>query len=104
MPMLVALVLLAIGAPEPIGSEACLSCHGALQVSHPVAIEYRMGQHLRPANAPSGFGGTVASDFLVGGRVECATCHVSHDTEPQSERMRLRFANERFCTACHVIE
>jgi hypothetical protein len=93
---------------QPTGSsKLCLSCHdGTFGVDtfaggegrrfarrtraawlspahHPVSVRYdselaAMHDLFDPAFADSGLGGTIESDLLQDGRVECSTCHDVH--------------------------
>jgi hypothetical protein len=94
-----------------VTSDACINCHAPATVdSHVYAIGYvsrSFGEsQIRPASMPSGFGGTVASDFLVSGRIECSSCHATHQQETDN-RFRLRIAGgdnpTALCNACHVL-
>ena len=93
--LFVAVVLTAVG-----GRAACDSCHDPEhRDTHPVAIDYATARRgnpsrLKPANA-------VAS-LLVDGRVECTSCHVSHETE-NDRRYRLRMDENALCLSCHVV-
>ena len=95
--MIVPLLLaLALGPAEAIRSEECVSCHNVGRITHPVAVEYRPRRGLKEA----------PRELLVGGRIECTTCHVSHERET-SEKFRLRVPWEQqmeLCTACHDLE
>lgn len=87
------LLALSVGPIEAIRSEECVSCHNIGRITHPVAVEYRPGRGLKPA----------PRELLVNGRIECTTCHVSHDLET-AERYRLRVPWEQqaeLCTSCH---
>lgn len=91
-----AAILLAVTAaagvvpPEKIPSARCLSCHDDQRASsHPVGVKVEPQRD--------------AELLLVNGRVECTTCHVSHDVETRNEA-RLRFSGEQYCRSCHVLE
>lgn len=101
--------------PGPI-SLVCLSCHdgtigrggmgGArthvdadLTNDHPVGVVYaaaRPGLH-DPRTQPSGFGGTIATDLLAGGRVECTSCHRAHGGHAPSGSA----IGTSLCLTCH---
>ena len=75
---------------------------------HVVEVDYAglRAQNLdsfRAPNAPSGFGGTVAADMLVNGKVECQTCHLDHSTETNA-RYRLRAQILPLCKSCHILK
>ena len=95
-------LLLAVAPP----SSECIGCHDAqvakaMGTSHPVAIDYAQAiaaklKRYRPA--PS------ASDYLVDGKVECVSCHMTHEVETDNPfRLRTRDL-VKLCTACHVIQ
>ena len=105
--------------PRP-PSSACTPCHSSTEsppYNHPVGIDYeaaRWRHALRPVTAPSGLGSTVAADLLVSGRVECASCHATHEEESTTPyRLRLpdpnrqpivpgvRVVTTSLCGACH---
>jgi hypothetical protein len=95
-----------------VTSEACISCHESATVdSHVYAIRYVARSYgesqMRAASMPSGFGGTVEGDFLVNGRIECASCHATHEQDTD-HKFRLRISDGEnptaLCNACHVIE
>lgn len=108
-----AVVLLAVVAPN---SGTCLECHGkttpGMDRQHPYAVDYEASRTkghlpLRPPSDASGFGGTVAADLLVEGRVECASCHFPHEEEATT-RHRLRVlksdpSETKLCLACHDV-
>ncbi|MCP5044315.1 MAG: cytochrome c3 family protein [bacterium] len=81
--------------------------------NHPISITYawtRDSQLHNPAYAIMGDGRTVQS-LLEGGRVECATCHDVHATDPHANRAMLRTGNagadrsgggaSDLCLVCH---
>jgi predicted CXXCH cytochrome family protein len=93
---IVFLLALTFGPADPVRSEECVSCHAVGSASHPVGFVYAVRRGLR--NPPPG--------LLVDGRVECTTCHLSHENET-SNRFRLRVSMEQqveLCTACHDLD
>ena len=95
-------ILLSVAPP----SSACISCHDAqvakqMGTSHPVAIDYLQAiaadpKRYRPA--------AVAGDYLIDGKVECASCHIPHE-EDTDNPFRLRSRDiVKLCTACHVMD
>ena len=86
--MIITLLLaLSLGPADPVRSDECLSCHKVGPVSHRVEIAV-------PKAPP---------ELLVAGRIECTSCHVSHDREA-SEPYRLRAEQTVLCTGCHKME
>ena len=94
--LFVAVVLAAAGG----NAANCDSCHAPeSRDTHPVGVDYaraRLGnlQAYKPASA-------VAA-LLVDGRVECASCHVSHESATDA-RYRLRMDENALCLTCHVV-
>lgn len=98
-------------------SPACLECHGkttpAMEIQHPYAVDYEAARTkgktpLRSSTDASGFGGTVAADLLLEGRVECISCHIPHEEEATTTH-RLRVLKSqtsvaKLCLACHQME
>ncbi len=68
-----------------------------LRDDHPVSFEYSTtlatddGQLHDPQTTPSGLGGTIASDLLENGFMQCTSCH-----DPHLSR------NTLGCVGCHV--
>lgn len=120
--MVVLLLAAAIGSPlanadrPVVRSAECMSCHdgsGGIEirphVSHKVDVVYermRAGSTaaLKPSSARTPFGGTIADALLVDGRIECTTCHYTHE-ETTGSSFRLRAPEGgtyvALCTSCH---
>jgi hypothetical protein len=120
----IAVLLLAAALRPPVTtvdrpvvrSAECMSCHdgsGGIairqHVSHKVDVVYeriRAGSTaaLKPSSAATPFGGSIADALLVEGRVECMTCHYTHE-ETTASSFRLRIpegaAQVALCTSCH---
>lgn len=108
--------------PPAAPSNECVSCHAtaANHGNHPTGVSYAerhgVNRTLRPAAASSGFGSTIANDLLVAGRVECSSCHVTHEEETVMPfRLRTRtvldvgtfdYRSEyiALCTSCHQLD
>lgn len=99
-------------------SKLCLSCHDGimgneihddespnelqnhknLMVNHPVSVTYNAklpGNRMRlndPNVKESGMGGTIATDMLRNGKIECTSCHDIHVAR-----------NNEGCTGCHTL-
>jgi len=69
-----------------------LSKHHPVSFVYDTALAVADGELRDPTSAPSGLGGTVASDLLIGGRLECSSCHDVH-----LER------NTQGCLGCHFV-
>ena len=118
----VLLLAAALGPPAAtndrpvVKSAECMSCHdgtGAIEirqhVSHKVNVVYdraRAGSTaaLKPSSSMTPFGGSIADALLIDGRVECTTCHYTHD-ELTGSSFRLRVPEgatmTALCTSCH---
>lgn len=108
-----------VGGPDGV-SRWCLGCHdGAvatgvgplgpdiggdgLENDHPVSFVYdealaERDGGLRSPSAPSPLGGTIASDLLEDGKLQCTACHDFHSDRPnllKTER------SVTLCLACH---
>jgi hypothetical protein len=99
-------------------SKLCLSCHDGIvgseihdddnpdegqnhknmMVNHPVSVTYNdklPGNRMRlndPEIHETGLGGTIATDMLRNGKVECTSCHDIHVAR-----------NNEGCTGCHTL-
>jgi predicted CXXCH cytochrome family protein len=54
-----------------------------------------------PATASSGLGGTVNDDLLLGGKMECASCHDVHNSSNLSKLLVKSNAGSALCLTCH---
>lgn len=73
-----------------------------LNQEHPIGVPYTAGAGFNPTTTSFGATNTIA-DVLVGGDVECNTCHDVHDSEALAERfLRVTLAQSAICTACHI--
>lgn len=93
------------------GSEMCGRIIGTdLRRVHPISFIYDdalavAAGHLKsPSNAPSGFGGTIASDLLRGGKMQCASCHEPHARYSNGKFLRKpdRNGTSGLCGVCHT--
>ncbi len=68
-----------------------------LRNDHPISFEYSVelaakdGQLHDPETTPSGLGGTIATDLLENGFMQCTSCHDPHISR-----------NTQGCVGCHV--
>lgn len=91
------------------GSERCDNPLGTdLSEIHPISVPYdralaRSVGHLRSPSEPSGLGGTIEEDLLKDGRVECTSCHESHDRYNETHILIKRDGQGRagLCGICH---
>ena len=78
-----------------------------LSNDHPISLGYDTalatadgGLH-DPATASSGLGGTINDDLLLGGKVECASCHDVHNSSNLPKLLVKSNAGSRLCFTCH---
>jgi len=78
-----------------------------LSGTHPVSFTYDTalassdgGLH-DPATATTPLGGTIGADMLIGGKMECASCHDVHNTIGNSNLLRIDNAGSALCLTCH---
>ena len=93
-----------VGNPENIDGNSIFS------FNHPVAFEYDSSLALAktylndPYRTESGFGGTVAEDLLVNGKIECVTCHnIYYERGENLKYGKLNKSNDGsdLCFTCH---
>ncbi|MBI2522626.1 MAG: cytochrome c3 family protein [Bdellovibrio sp.] len=117
-----------VGQPTGV-SKLCLSCHDGtvaadsfggrlgthivdnigtdLRDHHPVSFVYDSalavadGALFDPTIQPTVLGGTIASDLLVGGRLECSSCHDVHNRYDNNELLKINDSGSALCLACH---
>lgn len=115
---------------QPDGpSKFCLGCHDGsysgfasdpsrrmtfgvndLARSHPISFTYdsalagrvRDGSLRDPVVAPSGLGGTIATDLLdAEGKVQCTSCHDVHSSGNGTKLLRYDPTSSELCLVCH---
>ena len=73
-----------------------------LSNDHPISMTYDvLDTGLNATSATSGLGGTIATDMLFGGNVECASCHDVHDDNGIVGLLKKSNAGSDLCTTCH---
>ncbi len=103
-------------------SLVCLSCHDGTVASahglplradsdlsndHPIGVRYdsilasRDGGLHDPATRASGLGGTIETDLLISGRLECTSCHDPHAVVGAG-RLRVSVEGSALCLVCHA--
>ena len=74
---------------------------------HPISFSFNTalatadgGLH-DPATANSGLGGTINDDLLLGGKMECASCHDVHNSSNLPKLLVKSNASSALCFTCH---
>ncbi|NOZ75870.1 MAG: cytochrome c3 family protein [FCB group bacterium] len=81
-----------------------------LSNDHPISFTYDAtlastdGELNDPTTENSGLGGTITADLLIGGKMECASCHDVHNTVAVSGTKLLVISNNNsaLCLTCHA--
>lgn len=74
---------------------------------HPISFTYNTalatsdGELFDPATANSGLGSTIDDDLLIGGKMQCASCHDVHNTAGASSLLVKSNASSALCLTCH---
>ena len=74
---------------------------------HPISLGYDTalatadGGLYDPATASSGLGGTINDDLLLGGKMECASCHDVHNSTNLPKLLVKSNASSALCFTCH---
>ncbi len=78
-----------------------------LSNDHPISFTYDAtlasadGGLFDPTTTSSGLGGTINNDLLLGGQVECASCHDVHNGAGIGFLLRKTNASSALCLTCH---
>jgi len=78
-----------------------------LSDDHPISITYDATLSSAdaglydPTTTNSGLGGTINQDLLLGGQVQCASCHDVHNGNGVSKLLRISNAASALCLTCH---
>ncbi|MEI6575401.1 MAG: cytochrome c3 family protein [Bacteroidota bacterium] len=78
-----------------------------LSNDHPISFTYdaalvTLDPGLKAVTSPSGIGaGTIASNMLLGGKVECASCHDVHNGAGIAHLLKKSNAGSALCLTCH---
>ncbi|MCF6357078.1 MAG: cytochrome c3 family protein [Draconibacterium sp.] len=78
-----------------------------LRSEHPISFTYddalatADGELFAPTTANSGLGSTIDADLLIGGKMECASCHDVHDAAGNSKLLVISNAASALCLTCH---
>ncbi len=74
---------------------------------HPISFAYddalatADGALHPPSTTNSGLGGTIAADLLIGGQLECSSCHDVHNKYTQSKLLVMSNTATALCLTCH---
>jgi predicted CXXCH cytochrome family protein len=75
---------------------------------HPVSFTYDAalatadGDLSDPTTTNSGLGGTITADMLIGGKMQCASCHDVHDSFGLAYLLKKSNAASALCLTCHT--
>ncbi len=78
-----------------------------LSNDHPISFTYddtlatTDGELFPPSTTNSGLGGTINADLLVGGKLECSSCHDVHDADGNTNLLRIANTASALCLTCH---
>ena len=79
-----------------------------LNNDHPVSFTYDAalatadGGLRNPATYASGLGGTIATDMLIGGKLQCASCHDVHNKTGLPKLLIKTNGISALCLTCHI--
>ncbi len=79
-----------------------------LSNDHPISFTYDAalatadGELEDPTTASSGLGGTITADMLLGGQLECASCHDVHNSTGLANLLLINNNNSDLCLTCHT--
>ncbi len=79
-----------------------------LNDDHPVSFTYDAalagndGELYDPTTANSGLGGTIDNDMLIGGKVQCASCHDVHNSSGIDMLLVKSNDASALCLTCHM--
>jgi len=79
----------------------------SLSNDHPISITYDAalatadGGLFNPTTALSGLGGTIAANMLIGGKMQCSSCHDVHNSGNTAHLLLKSNAASALCLTCH---
>jgi predicted CXXCH cytochrome family protein len=74
---------------------------------HPISFTYNTalstsdGELHDPSTASSGLGSTIDADMLIGGKMQCASCHDVHNTAGHTFLLVKDNTGSALCLTCH---
>ena len=78
-----------------------------LSATHPLSFVYDTGlatadgELFDPAVATTSLGGTIEHDLLIGGKMECASCHDVHNKAGNEALLHITNEESALCLTCH---
>ncbi len=78
-----------------------------LSNDHPISFTYDAalatsdGGLYDPTTTNSGVGGTIDTDFLLNGQLQCSSCHDVHNGAGLDDLLRVTNAGSALCLTCH---
>jgi len=78
-----------------------------LNDDHPISFTYDQtlantdGGLFDPTTTMSGLGGTISNDLLIGGKVQCASCHDVHNGSGVPKLLKKSNNASTLCLTCH---
>jgi len=77
-----------------------------LRDDHPISFTYdaalaTLDGGLKDPSENSGLGGTINSDLLIGGKMQCASCHDVHNGSGIASLLRISNSGSNLCLTCH---
>jgi len=78
-----------------------------LRNDHPISFLYADSEgadaEIKASTSGTLIGGTIATDYLIGGKVQCASCHDVHNngTGPTS-LLKISNSGSQLCLECHI--
>lgn len=79
----------------------------SLAEDHPISFTYddalatTDGGLYAPSTGTTTLGGTISSDLLIGGSMECSSCHDAHGAGNHDKLMRIDNTSSELCLTCH---
>lgn len=79
-----------------------------LTQEHPISFSYSealtaegAGTTLAATTKTTAIGGTIDQDLLIGGSVECASCHDVHNAQDNASLLQIPNTDSGLCLTCH---
>lgn len=75
---------------------------------HPISFDYDVAQGLdnelraSATETPSPAVGSIASVYLIGGQVQCGSCHDVHNSSGATSLLKVANTQSQLCLDCHV--